>query len=689
MDIQELIKQAIELHRCGDLAKAESLYLEVLAVKPKDPDANHLLGVVSHQRGEYETALDLICKALAVREDHPQSYNNLGMVFKELGRYNDAQESLRRAIDLQPDYAEAYNNLGTVYKKLGRLDEAEVAYNQAVELHPEYINALNNLGNLFLESRNLNKALTFYSRALCLDPDLPLSHYNLACALIKLGRFDEAEAALLQVVKEDNEHVEALNSLGRLYCLRFRFDRSIASFQRSIEIQPDSEGGYIGLGNTFSSINRFSKAAYYLEKAISIAPNSVEALNSLGLVYSFLGKIEEAFQYMEKASQISPDNEGVLCNLATLYMAQGLFADSASVCKKVLKQKPDSANAYYQLAQVTNGKKADELIRTISTLLDPPQTSPLNQVKLQFAMAKLLEEQEKYDQAFACLVEANQVKRKTFIYSLEQHQEMVKRICEVYDENALHRFSGKGFGSNVSIFIVGMPRSGSTLVEQILASHPDVHGGGELSLFTETVTEYFEIICQNEIIPPDINLKAGDLLELGKRYAKQLQSRAPKAKRITDKMLGNYMQLGLISLILPKAKIVHCRRNPADTCFSIYKKLFNRGHQYAYDLQEVGGCYLLYDRLMQHWKKVLPGRFLDFYCEDLVYDQETETRRLLDYCGLEWHEGCMRFYDHKRAVFTASSVQVRKPITDISVELWRKYEKGLHPLLSILAPCLK
>lgn len=689
MDTQEQIKLAIKLHRDGDRDKAELLYREVLAVKPEDPDANHLLGVVFYQRGEHKAAYDLIQNALAVRDEHPESHNNLGMVYKELGRDDDALGSFRRAIGLQPDYAEAYNNLGTVYKKLGRLDEAEAAYNQAVDLYPEYINALNNLGNIFAEKREFKKSLTFYSRALTLNPDYPLSHYNLACALIELGRLDEAEAALLKVVQGDNEHVKALNSLGRLYCLRFQPDLSVAAFQRLIEIEPHSEEGYIGLGNTYSSINRFSKAAHYLEKAISLAPSSVEAMNSLGLIYNFLGKSEKAFQYMKKASQVSPENTGVLCNLAILYMAQGLFEQSAAVCEEALVLQPDFANAYYQLAQITYGKQAEELIRRINRVSELPQSLPLNRMKLQFALAKLFEEQEKYDQAFACLAEANHLKRKTFTYSLDQQQEVAARICQVYNESTMQRLAGKGFGSDVPIFIVGMPRSGSTLVEQILASHPDVHGGGELLLFAETVTDYFQVTCLNEIIPPDLNLKEDDLFELGKHYTEKLRSLAPEAKRITDKMLGNYLQLGLISLILPNAKIIHCRRNPVDACFSIYKKLFTRGHQYAYDLQEVGAYYLIYDRMMQHWKKVLPGRFLEFCCEDLVQNQGEETRRLLNYCGLEWHEDCMRYYENKRSVFTASSYQVRKPITDTSVELWKKYEKELQPLLSILAPCLK
>lgn len=682
----ELIKRAREAHKQGKLAAAEGLYRQVLARDPDDPDANLLLGVILYQRDECHPALELIRKADRLRPDHPATLNNLGSVQKALGLHDDALASFLNAIALEPGFAEAHNNLGTVYAKLGRLEEAEAAYNAAVANRPGYIKALNNLGNLCLAKKEFSTALTFYGRALSLDPDRPLSNYNLGCALLQLGRLEEAEAALLKALREDGEMVEALHSLGRLYAFRFQFPKAIAALQRSIAIRPGSDAGYIGLGNTYASMNCNGKAAYYLEQAILKVPDSVEALNNLGLVYCFQGNAEAAFRCMAKANRLSPDNVEILCNLATVYMARGLFAESASACRKALAIQADCASAYYQLAQLTNGENAEPLIENIAKVLGRGQLTPAQEMKFRFGLAKLFEDQEKYDEAFACLARANELKRKTFTFTLDSLAKMMDRICRVYDEKTLHRFAGRGAESDVPIFIVGLPRSGSTLVEQILASHPDVHGGGELSLLAETVTEYFQVSSQNETIPPNLNLQPGDMHELGRRYVEQLRSRAPEAKRITDKMLGNYMQLGLISLILPNAKVIHCRRNPLDTCLSMYKKIFTRGHPYAYDLTELGEYYLLYRRVMDHWKKVLAGRFLEFSYEDLVRDQAAETRRLLDYCGLPWHEGCLWYYNKKRMVFTASSVQVRNPMTDRSVGLWKKYEQGLQPLASILGP---
>jgi len=384
---------------------------------------------------------------------------------------------------------------------------------------------------------------------------------------------------------------------------------------------------------------------------------------------------------------MEPGNPELLCSQANLYIDQGLFAGSAEVAREMLRLHPGNATAWYLLAQVAKEEEKEGIVREIESIREKKKATPLQRQRLNFALASLLEGLQEYDRAFACLSEANNLKRKAFHFSLEPQERMISRICEVYDEEAVRRFAGKGWRSNVPIFILGMPRSGTTLTEQILSSHPDVHGGGELRLVNETVTDYLRIQPLDDSLSPDIVLRAQDLPELGKRYVEQLQRQGPGALRITDKMPGNYLFLGLIALILPDAKIIHCVRNPMDTCWSIYKKMFSYGHQYAYDLKELGQYYLLYQRLMQHWHKVLPGGFLELCYEELVVDQEGQTRRILDFCGLDWHPGCLQFERNRRPVHTASAVQVRQPLHNRSIGLWKHYEQGLQPLLVILQQC--
>lgn len=683
----ELINRATEAHRQGELAAAAGLYRRVLARDPDDPDASHLLGVIHYQRGEYPAALELISRADRLRPGHHATLNNLGSVLRELGRHEEAVGALTRALELRPDFAEAQINLGTVYKKLGRLAEAESAYCHALALNPRDLKAMNNLGNLCLEEGEYNAALAWYGKALSLAPDAALSHHNLGCALLKMGRLAEAEAALQQALKAEPTMIDALYSLGSLYQFRYEFPQAIAILRRAISLQPARIDGHLNLAETFFAMNLFQEALACLDLAAALDPDSFLLHQLYGKVYQSLGKINDAQQALDRALALAPGNVEVLCSQASLAMDQGRFARSTALAREMLRLRPGNTAAWYLLAQVAHGEEKEELARKMEMLLARENPTPLQRIRLNFALGGLLEDLGEYDRALACLREANGLKRKSFHFSLESQERLIERICEVYAAGALRRFAGRGYRSRVPIFIVGMPRSGTTLTEQILSSHPDVHGGGELRLVNETVTAYLHIQPLDDSLSPDIVLRDPDLPELGRRYVEQLRGYAPDARFITDKMPGNYLFMGLISLILPEARIIHCVRNPLDTCWSIYKKLFTHGHQYAYDLGELGRYYLLYRRLMQHWREVLPGRFLELCYEEVVEDQEGQTRRLLEFCGLDWRPDCLRFERNRRPVHTASAVQVRQPLHNRSVGLWKHYAQGLQPLLALLGSC--
>lgn len=684
MAVSEDIRQAKEIHARGDLATAEELYRRILGRAPQDPDAHHLLGVIQYQRGEYAAALASISRADQLRPDHPATLNNLAGVLRELGRGEEALRLLTRAITLQPDLAEAHTNLGTVCSRLGRPVEAEAAYQRALTLNPRDSKALTNLGNLALHKGEYSAALAWYGRALALVPDSPFTQYNLGCALLKMGRLAEAEAALGQSLKADPSMVDAMYALSALHRIRYEFPRALALAQQAIALRPDRIDGHLNLAETFFAMNLFGEALDCLGRAAALDPDSLPLHHLYGKVYQSLGKINDAQQALDRALALAPGNTEVLCSQGNLAMDQGRFARSAALAREMLRLRPGNTAAWYLLAQVSPTEEKEGLAREIEILLEKGNFAPLQRMRLHFALGGLLEDLAEYDRAFAHLKEANDLKRKTFHFSLEPQKRMIARICEVYDEEALERFAGKGYPSRLPIFIMGMPRSGTTLTEQILSSHPDVHGGGELRLVNETITAYLRIQPLDDTLDPDIVLRARDLPELGRRYVEQLREYAPAARLITDKMPGNYLFLGLIALILPQAKIIHCVRSPMDTCWSIYKKLFTHGHQYAYELEELGRYYLLYQRLMEHWRKVLPGRFLELCYEEMVADQEGQTRRLLEFCGLDWRPDCLYFERNRRPVHTASAVQVRQPLHNRSVGLWKRYEQGLQPLLTLL-----
>jgi hypothetical protein len=307
-------------------------------------------------------------------------------------------------------------------------------------------------------------------------------------------------------------------------------------------------------------------------------------------------------------------------------------------------------------------------------------------MSLHFALGKCHDDTKDYDKAFPHFLAGCKLKRAKLTYDPANAVRQFAGVMEIFDKATIDRLRGAGDPSDVPVFVLGMPRSGTTLTEQIIASHPDVYGAGELHDLLR-IAERNITGATTPVTFPD-NLRALDqktLTAWGTEYVAGLKQRAPNAKRITDKMPANFFAVGLIHLMLPNAKIIHVNRNPVDTCLSCFTRLFNRKQEHTYDLAELGQYYVHYARLMEHWRKILPaGAFLDVQYEDIVANQETQARRMVEYCGLEWNDACLDFHNTKRSIRTASVTQVRQPIYKTSVERWRHYEKFLGPLLDAL-----
>jgi hypothetical protein len=307
-------------------------------------------------------------------------------------------------------------------------------------------------------------------------------------------------------------------------------------------------------------------------------------------------------------------------------------------------------------------------------------------ISLHYALGKAYDDLKEYDKAFPQFLEGARIKRSKLQYNADDDVARSRRITELCDKSFIEKLRGAGDPSSLPIFVLGMPRSGTTLTEQIVASHPDVFGAGELRDLME-VAQQMPTSQKNFLSYPD-NLAAlsrEDVSRWGSDYVARLRKRAPGAKHITDKMPANYMALGLIPLLLPNAKIIHVKRNPVDTCVSCFTRLFNRHQDATYNLTELGRHYVNYAKLMEHWRDVLPeGSFIEVQYEDIVADMEGQARRLIHFCGLEWNDACLDFHKNTRKIRTASVTQVRQPIYNSSVERWRHYEKYLDPLLKEL-----
>jgi hypothetical protein len=317
-------------------------------------------------------------------------------------------------------------------------------------------------------------------------------------------------------------------------------------------------------------------------------------------------------------------------------------------------------------------------------LLEEKNLTDDQKMNLSFGLGKAFEDLGQYEKSFHFILEANRLKRETFDYDISEDRVFIDNLKKTFDEQFIHQHSHSGYSSDAPIFIVGMPRSGTTLVEQILSAHPQVFGAGELRYMKIMIVDSCSNIEGLEYPQCFAGFSENDFKEFGKAYVNELRQFSKEVKYITDKMPHNFLNIGLIKLILPNAKIIHCQRNPVDTCWSIFKNFFAGIHNYAYNLRELGEYYKLYEGLMAHWRTILPGFLFEIQYEELVADQENQTRRLLEYCGLDWQDDCLSFHKSSRPVRTASSTQVRQPIYNNSVLLWKRYAKELQPLLEAL-----
>lgn len=513
----------------------------------------------------------------------------------------------------------------------------------------------------------------------------PPAECNHLVALFNAGHYPELESRARAMAGRYPDSGFAWKVLGA--ALQVQGKDSLAALQQAAELLPGDAVTHYNLGNILHERGRLNEAESSYRRALQLVPNGADTHVNLGKTLQDMGRIAEAESSYRRALQIKPDHAEALNNLGEILMASGRMDEAEISLRRALQIRPDYLKVRLSLASVRKVKADDENFAALVAVEESAQNGALplsgeEAVCLHFALGKSYGDLGEHARAFPHFLEGNRLQRATFDYRPEWVAQHFAAIMRNFDAATLERLRGAGDASTLPIFVLGMPRSGTTLVEQIIASHPAVHGAGELPDLTA--------ILRREVAGatfPD-NLHSLDQARLsawGADYVAGLQRRAPAAQRITDKMPANFLALGLIHLMLPKAKIIHVRRNPADTCLSCFTTLFNHGQQHTYDLAELGRYYADYERLMAHWRRVLPeGAFFEVRYEDIVADQESQARRLIEYCGLAWDDACRDFHRNTRAVHTASMTQVRQPIYTSSVERWRPYEKFLGPLFDAL-----
>jgi tetratricopeptide (TPR) repeat protein len=647
-------QQAVDLHGRGRLREAEQLYEGILKTNGRHFDATYYLGLVRLQQSRFADAEVLFRRAVKIDKKSAKAQHHLAIALTGVGRLDEAVGHYRKALELQPLDAAAHNNFGYVLQKLDRHETAAQHFRKALSINPGYPEALNNLGNALQSLDETEEAIVKYRQALALRPNYAEAHNNLASALAVRNFHEEA----------------------------------IENYHKALALTPNNPEAHINLANSLGALERPQEALAYYQKAIALDPANAEAYVRAGFMLFHLGRIQDAIAHCEKALTLKPDHVGALTNLGVALRALGRLDEAIGAFEKTIAVAPRrAAGPYYNLALSKRMSASDPHFAAMKQLAGEMGSLKVDeQIGLHFALGKAYADVGDHQQSFQHLLKGNALKRQEFA-DIDEAKLLTRfaRIKATFNAELLGDKRGAGDPSSVPVFIIGMPRSGTSLVEQILASHPKVFGAGELYEFGDLADGIAG--PDGAEFPEAVAGMSGDALDaLGTRYVRAIHPLAPGAERITDKMPSNFFNAGLIHLALPNARIIHTRRDRRDTAMSCFSILFAMGHAYTYDLAELGRYLRAYEKLMDHWRDVLPqGTMIEVQYEELVGNLEAEAKRIVEFCGLAWDSGCLSFHKTQRPVRTASVIQVRQPIYGSSVGRWQPYEKELQPLLRALS----
>jgi tetratricopeptide (TPR) repeat protein len=549
-------------------------------------------------------------------------------------------------------------------------------------------------GNAALAERRIGDAAMAFRKAVLLVPKDWRGYERLANLLRRTGRFDEAHKVAERGLAQAPDAPAMLVEVGQCRRLLSRGD-PVAPLKRACELAPERAEYHSLLGEAYLETNRQQRpAAAAFKRALDLDPGNPQRMIRYAGVLAMIGKETQAEKLLAKAAKRAPDAVEVWIAAARFAQIMGRPDDAQAAWQRVIALAPDSADAMTVLLTQFPETVDDALRNRAIALAADEKSGVRNRRRLNFALYALDRHREDYDAAFRHLAEGNRLRREELIsrergYGRDSRERYFSRIIETFNPGFFARTRGMGSESDQPIFILGMPRSGTTLCEQILASHSKVFGAGELEGIRDIARLLPRALARQGEIPGGFPFGMDRLTpELVRRFADRYLAQAAQLTnlpRITDKMPSNYVHVGLIHLLFPNAKIVHCVRDPLDNCLSCFEQNFSHPTSWSWDLEDIGHYYGQYRRLMAHWKAVLPVPMLEFSYEATVADVETGARRLLDFCGLKWEPACLDFHQTERPVLTASKGQVRRPIYTSSMGKWRVFERQLEPLRQAIA----
>ena len=638
------------------------------------------------------------------------------------GRLADAETRCRAILAETPDAVNALGMLGAILLKNGQYDEAEATLRKTIELAPEFAKPHEDLGVLCLSRGDAQSALRFLENAVALDPDAASAHQVMAAALRQLGRMDDAQAAYRRFIslapgadplreadkyrKEgDRERAEQIcqdvlnrepnntGALGMLAVMAIDRERYVVAeglLRRIVSLEPRNTAALYELGRFLGNQGRFPEGIDILQQAMSLNASDPRIPLALGDLLAIMGRPSDSLAAYERCLELAPNEKAALAGRGHMLRVAGRKEEAIESYRRAVDAQPDAGDGWWNLASIPDYSFNDSNVEEMQALAALETMPKDSKVPLRFALAHALEERGDFDGAWTQYAMANELKRSLVKYDPVDTELTQRKIIETFTPELLGQAQAPTSEGPVPCFIVGMPRSGSTLIEQILASHSMVGGLGELP-YIVMLTHSLRNRHDDRIQYPEAvkELDESGLTGLGRSYLHYATAHLTDDQSFfTDKMPANFAHVGFIRMILPNAKIIDARRHPLATCVANYRYLFAQGKNYTYDLAEFAEYYLQYDRVMKHWDEVLPGTVLRVQYEDVVGDLEGEIRRLLDFCGLPFEEDCLDFHQTPRAVNTASAEQVRQPIYESALEYWKNYESHLDFVKDILAPVL-
>jgi tetratricopeptide (TPR) repeat protein len=640
----ESIKAALEALRANRPLRAEEICRNYLDRSPGSVEHLRLLGHALSKQERYPEAEQTVRLALSLKPDFPHLHEDLGSVLALQDRHEEAVPCFERAIQLEPRLTLAHKKLGQSLALLGRGREADAAFEEFFEQAPAK------------------------------------GQVALAMDHLRADRKSEAIETLRAALREDPNNVDALRCLAGIYVHdEDRVSDAEALLRRATSLAPDLTAAWTMLGAMLHKTNRYREAIDCFRTATSLEPDNAAAWGGLGNAYGHSGEVEKAIDAYSRSIALRPGVAGAHMGHGHVLKTAGDQASALVAYREAIRLKPDFGEVYWSMANLKVFRFEDAEVAAMKEQVARTDLSESADVHFRFALGKACEDAGDYAAAWHYYETGNQRQRKRVSHDPVAFELRHEEIIEVFSREFLESHAGAGCQLPDPILIVGLPRSGSTLIEQILASHSQVEGTAELPTLSRLATSIGRYRRDQVAFPKSVlDLRVKDFRAYGQQYMEETRSfRFTNRPFFTDKLPNNFSHVGLMHLILPNAKILNARRHPCDSCLGAYKQLFGEGQNFTYDMLDLATYYRQYHTTMQHWHRVLPGKVLDVHYEETVTDLETQVRRILAHCGLPFEEACVRFHETQRPVKTASSEQVRQPIYSGALGYWRRYEKHL------------